>query len=344
MPKRLPSLRAAPPSVLDLQLAIGLGLSLGLFLLCAIASLSWGAADISPATIFDAFLHFDPAVREHLIIRTVRLPRSLVGAAVGAALAVAGGIMQGLTRNPLASPGILGVNAGASLAVVGATLWLGALSPSTAVWFAFAGAGLTATVVYAVASLGSRSMTPLKLTLAGATLAALLSAIVSGMLVLNQRTLEEIRFWLAGSLIGRDFQSVWQGLVYIAVGLAIALTLGKPITVLNLGEDIARSLGQATGRVKGVAVATVALLAGSAVAIAGPIGFVGLVVPNAVRLFIKFDYRWILIYSALFGSSLLLLADLGARTLVPSGELPVGTIVALVGAPFFIYLVRWKVE
>ncbi|MEM6447632.1 MAG: iron ABC transporter permease [Cyanobacteria bacterium J06642_2] len=327
-----------------MPLALGLGLAICALLLCAIANLSWGAARIAPTTIFDAFLHFDPELREHLIIRTVRLPRLLLAAAVGAALAVAGGIMQGLTRNPLASPGILGVNAGASLAVVGATLWLGAVSPAFAVAIAFVGAGLSAVMVYAIASLGGRRISPLKLTLAGATLAALLSALVSGMLVLNQQTLDEIRFWLAGSLVGRDLQTVWQGLVSIAVGLAIALPLGKPITVLNLGEDIARSLGQATGRVKGVAVATVALLAGSAVAIAGPIGFVGLVVPNTVRLFVKVDYRWILAYSALCGSILLLLADLGARMLVPSGELPVGAIVALIGAPLFIYLVRWQVK
>ncbi|MEO1132810.1 MAG: iron ABC transporter permease [Cyanobacteria bacterium J06639_1] len=342
MPQRL-SLSRAPSFRSQARLAVGLGLTAGLLGLCAIASLGWGAVDIAPRTMWDALWNFDPSSREHLIIRTVRLPRFLVGTAVGAALGVAGGIMQGLTRNPLASPGILGINAGASLAIVVATLGLGAVSTSTSVTFAFLGAGLSAMTVYIVASLGGRSVTPLKLTLAGATLAALLSAIVSGLLVLNQRTLDDIRFWLAGSLAGRDLQTVWQGLVGIAVGLAIALLLGKPITVLNLGDDIARSLGQATGRVKAIAVATVALLAGSSVAIAGPIGFVGLVVPNAVRLFVKSDYRWILAFSALFGAIALLLADLGARTLVPSGELPVGTVVALFGAPFFIYLVRWKV-
>ncbi|MEM9451110.1 MAG: iron ABC transporter permease [Cyanobacteria bacterium P01_E01_bin.6] len=322
----------------------GFGIGVCVVFVCAIASLSWGAASISPATTIDALLHFDPTLREHLIIRTVRLPRVLLGAAVGAALAVAGGIMQGLTRNPLASPGILGVNAGASLAVVLTTLWVGGLSPSIAAGVASLGAGISAIAVYTIASLGNRGITPIKLTLAGAMVAALLSAAVSGMLVVNQRTLDDIRFWLAGSLVGQDLQTIVQSLVGIGVGLTFALALGKAITVLSLGDDLARSLGQATGRVKGMALLAAALLAGSAVSVAGPIGFVGLVVPNAVRLFIKVDYRWILAYSALFGASLLLLADMAARMLVPSGELPVGTIVALLGAPFFIYLVRWKVQ
>jgi iron complex transport system permease protein len=327
----------------DLQLVIGLllgGLILGLSLL---ASISWGAADISFQDIYQAFTAFDGSTN-HLIIRTVRLPRSLIAILVGAALAVAGAIMQGLTRNPLADPGILGVNAGAAFTVVVGTFILGSNSLNVYTWFAFAGAAISAITVYALGSIGCGGLTPFNLTIAGAALTAFISSITSGILILSQRTLEEIRFWLAGSVAGRDLNLLWQVLPYISIGLILALALSKQITILSLGEDTAKSLGQSTALIKILAAISIILLAGASVAIAGPIGFVGLIIPHIVRLLVGVDYRWILPYCGIFGAIIVLIADLFGRLVVRPTELPVGLVMPLIGAPFFIYLIKWKMK
>lgn len=314
-----------------------------ILLLCLVASIGYGAAEISFSTIYSALTSFDGSA-DHLIIRTVRLPRSLIAMLVGAALAVAGAVMQGLTRNPLADPGILGLESGAALAVVVAVFLFGASSLSAYAGFAFLGAGVTAVVVYWLGSLGRGGLTPLNLTVAGAALTYLLSSLTSGILILSQRTLDEIRFWLAGSVAGRDFTLFLQVLPYIVIGLVLAFALGRQIATLNLGEDVARGLGQRTAWVKVTAAISVVLLAGSSVAVAGPIGFIGLVVPHIVRFFIGVDYRWILPYAAVLGAILLLVADIAARLVIAPQELPVGVMTAIVGAPFFIYLARSRVK
>ena len=321
------------------------GLLLGLFtlLLCLIASMAYGAVELPFKTIYTALTAFDGS-SAHLIVRTIRLPRTLIAIVVGASLAVAGSIMQGLTYNPLAAPDILGINAGAALAVVVAIFLFNDTSASTYAWFGFLGAGVAALAVYLLGSLGRNGMTPLKLTVAGAALTALLSSLTTGILVLNQRTLEEVRHWLAGSVAGRDLNLFIQVLPYIVVGLVVAIALGKQLTTLALGEDVAIGLGQQTAWVKVVAAISVVLLSGSSVAVAGPIGFIGLVVPHIVRFLVGIDYRWILPYSAIMGAILLLLADISARLIIQPQELPVGVMTALVGAPFFIYLARWKVK
>jgi len=313
-----------------------------ILLLCLIASITLGATDIRLGTIYEAVTAFDNST-EHLIIRTVRLPRSLIALLVGAALAVAGALMQGLTQNPLAEPYILGVTGGAALAVVGAVFLL---ETSSAVypWYGFLGAGIAALTVYFLGSLGRGGLTPLKLTVAGSALAYLFSSLTTAILILNQRTLDEVRFWLAGSVAGRDLGLLLQVLPYMLLGLGLAIALGKQVTALTLGEDVARGLGQRTLWVKiGVAISIV-LLAGSSVAVAGPISFLGLVVPHIARFLVGVDYRWILPYSAVLGAILLLLADVGARLILKPQELPVGVMTALVGAPFFIYLARWQVK
>jgi iron complex transport system permease protein len=307
------------------------------------ASLSLGAADIPQATVWSALTAFNGST-EHLIIRTVRLPRSLIAIAVGAALSVAGALMQGLTRNPLASPDILGVNAGAAFAVVITIFIFGSDSLNLYTWVAFLGAGVASIAVYSVGTLGRGGLTPLNLTLAGAALTALVSSLTAGILIVSQRTLEEIRFWLAGSVAGRDIELFWQALPYLVIGLLIALALGRQITALSLGDDVARGLGQRTGWVKGMAAVSVVLLAGSSVAIAGPIGFVGLIVPHLMRFLVGSDYRWILPYSAVFGAVLLVMADICSRLILRPIELPVGLVMPLLGAPFFVYLSRWKVK
>lgn len=321
----------------------GLMLGLLILLVCLIFSVSLGAAEIPLNQILTAFIQFDGS-REHLIIQTIRLPRSLIALLVGSALAVSGALMQGLTRNPLADPGILGIESGAALAVVATIFVFGTSSLSILTIVAFLGAGVTAMLVYFLSSLGRGGATPLNITVAGAALTALISSLTTAILIVSQRTLEEIRFWLAGSLAGRDINILLQVLPFVATGLVLAFALGRQITTMSLGEDVAKGLGQQTAWVKITTAISVVLLAGSSVSLAGPIGFIGLVVPHMVRFFIKADYRWILPYSAVVGATLLLVADIAARVLLKPQELPVGVMTALVGAPFFVYLAKSKVK
>ncbi len=339
----------APPHRFRLKrssslLLIGLGFGVLLVISCFLVSISLGAADITPSEIWRALFAFDQTSTQHLIIRTVRLPRSVVAVLVGAALAVAGAIMQGLTSNPLASPSILGVNAGAAFAVVLAIFVFRVNSLAIYAWFGLAGGAITAGFVYLFASLGPGGITPLNLTLAGTVFSTLISTLTSGLLILSQQTLEQIRFWLAGSLVGRDADLVWQVLPYLAVGFLIALSLSRHLTPLSLGETVARGLGQNTAWIKGAGAMSVVLLVGGSVAIAGPIGFVGLIVPHLVRFLVGVDYRWILPYAALFGSTILLLADITARWILRPQELPVGLMLPLLGGPFFLYLIRTRIR
>jgi iron complex transport system permease protein len=317
----------------------------GIFLLigCLMLSITFGAADVDLATVWQALTAFDGSTN-HLIITNVRLPRALVALLVGAALAVAGALMQGLTRNPLADPGILGISAGAALAVVLSTFFWGNVSVQVQAWVAFAGGAIAAISVYLLGSVGRSGMTPLKLILAGSVLSYLLFSLMTGTLILSQRTLDEVRFWLAGSVAGRDLNVLLQILPYLLIGLVLAFSMGKQITALTLGEDVAKGLGLKTGWIKAIAALVVVLLAGSAVALAGPIGFIGLVVPHIVRFWVGVDYRWLLPHTAVWGAILLSLADLAARLVIKPQELPVGIMTALVGAPFFIYLARSQVK
>ncbi|BAU40270.1 FecCD family ABC transporter permease [Leptolyngbya sp. O-77] len=322
---------------------LGLGIS-GLFLLgCMMLELTLGAAEIDLSTVWLALTAFDGSTN-HLIITTVRLPRVLIAAVVGAALAVAGALMQGLTRNSLADPGILGISAGATFAVVITTFFLGTTSIQTYTWVAFAGGAIASVAVYTLGSVGRSGITPLKLILSGTVLAYLLSAFTTGTLILSQRTLDEIRFWLAGSVAGRDLGVLLPVLPYLLLGLFLAFGLGKQITALALGDEVAQGLGLQTAWVKAIAAIAVVLLAGGAVALAGQIGFIGLIIPHVVRFWVGLDYRWVLPYAALWGAILLSVADLAARLVIRPQELPVGIMTALIGGTFFIYLTRSKVR
>jgi iron complex transport system permease protein len=323
--------------ILSLVIAILL-LLLGIF-----ANITYGAADIPTSQILTAFTNFDDST-EHIIIRSIRLPRTLIASMVGASLAIAGALMQGLTQNPLAAPGILGINAGAALAVVVMVFGLGISSPALITLVAFLGALLAAIAVYSLGSLGQGGTTPVKLTIAGAALTALLSSITTGVLILSERTLEEVRFWLAGSLAGLNFNLFLTVLPWMIVGLLTAFALSRQMNVLSLGESVATGLGQQTGWIKLATASSVVILAGSAVALAGPIGFVGLVIPHLARGVIGVDYRWVLPCAAVFGANLLVWADLAARWLIRPQELPVGVMTAMLGAPFLLYLVRWRVK
>ena len=287
--------------------------SIVLVLLMLVWSIMLGAADISPETVLSAIFEFDETSFDHLVIQTVRLPRVLAGTIVGASLAVAGAIMQGLTRNPLASPGILGINAGAAFAVVLAVFILGSPPLSTYAIFAMIGATIAAIIVYGLGSMGRGGATPLRLTLAGVILTAFVGSFTTAILIMDQDTLDQIRFWTVGSLAGREWDLLAQTSPYMIVGMIGALLLARQITTISLGEDIATGLGQNTVLVKGLAAIAVVLLAGGAVSLAGPVGFVGLVAPHLVRFLVGVDYRWILPYSAVIGATLVIGGDMVAR-------------------------------
>lgn len=325
-------------------LPVGLLIALAMLIVALAISIALGAADIDVGTVYAALFRYDETSLNHLVIRTVRLPRVLAGVVVGAGLAVAGAIMQGLTANPLASPGILGINAGASFAVVLGVFLSGSSSLIMYGLLAMVGAALAAVIVYGLGSLGHGGATPLKLVLSGAIFAAFTSSFTTAILVLDQNTLDQIRFWTVGSLAGRDMELLAHTAPLIGAGLVGALLLGRQITTISLGEDVARGLGQNVTKVKALAALMVVLMAGGAVALAGPVGFVGLVVPHVVRAIVGADYRWIIPYSAIFGALLVTAADTVGRVALRPQELPLGVVLAVVGAPFFIYLARWKVR
>jgi iron complex transport system permease protein len=248
--------------------------------------------------------------------------------------------MQGATRNPLADPGILGVNAGASLAVVVAIHVFGIGAFSGYVWFALAGAAVVGALVYALGSMGRDGVTPIKLALAGAAVAAFLGSVTTAVLLLDVRTLDEFRFWTVGSIAGRDGAVARQVLPFLVLGAVLALGSARSLNSLSLGDDVARSLGLRISAARGVAALSVVLLCGGATAAAGPIGFVGLTVPHVARVLCGPDYRWVLPYSALLAPVLLLGADIVGRVVAPPAEIQVGVVTAAVGAPFFVALVR----
>ncbi|MEM9036059.1 MAG: iron chelate uptake ABC transporter family permease subunit [Actinomycetota bacterium] len=314
---------------------------LAIALFCTIlASLAVGAKPIPIGSVIDAFLSYDSTNTDHLIVRELRLPRTFIGIIVGTALAVAGAVMQAVTRNPLAGPGLLGVNAGAAFAVVLA-LWAFDLgSIYSLVWFAFIGAGITSVVVYALGSIGRGGATPVRLALAGAALSALLLSLTNAVTLLDRDTLDQFRFWAVGSLAGRDADIAGQLAPFIAVGLSFAFALSRPLNSLALGDDAARGLGVRVGLTRALSGLAIVLLCGAAVAAAGPIGFVGLVVPHAMRAWFGPDQRWLVRACALAGPALLLFCDVIGRVIARPGEIQVGIMTAAIGGPAFVFLVR----
>lgn len=335
---------AAPAARADALRLLGFPLMAALLLLVLLSSTAFGAAEIEAGVLWDSVTDFDVTNTDHLVIRNLRMPRAVTAALVGAALAAAGAIMQGLTRNPLADSGLLGIEAGAALAVMVAVLFLGVHSLSGFALFAFAGAGLAGAAVYAIGSLGRGGPTPIKLTIAGAALATMLGSVTSLLAILHPLGYNQVRFWMAGSVAGREMALIGQAAIYIVAGLVLAILLGRQITTLSLGDDLARGLGLNVIWVKLLAAAATILLAGTSVALAGPIGFVGLVAPHAVRFFTGADYRWVIPYAALLGAIFMVLADVVGRVVMRPMELPVGIMTAAIGGPLFIYLVRAKVK
>ncbi|MGA7203904.1 MAG: iron ABC transporter permease [Specibacter sp.] len=304
-----------------------------------LASLAVGARNVPLPTVLDALFHYDPANGDHAVVMS-RLVRTAAGLVVGVALGLAGTAMQGVARNPLADPGILGINAGASLAVVAGIFFLGAAGVSSFLWFAFAGSAVAAVAVYTVASLGRSGATPVKLALAGAAMAAGMGSLMSAMLVTSQDSLDLFRTWQVGALAGKSWDSVLAVLPFVALGAVILLATGKLLNTLALGDDMARGLGQRPGLGRAISGVGIVLLCGSATALAGPIGFIGLVVPHLLRGLVGPDYRWLLPLSMVAAPAVLLLADVAGRVILLPGEVPAGILAAMIGAPVFIAVVR----
>ncbi|MDD9152923.1 iron chelate uptake ABC transporter family permease subunit [Plantibacter flavus] len=323
-------------------LAVGLLVATVVLIAAAVASLAIGNRAIDPLTVVRALVAYDDANPLHLMVMELRVPRTLLGILVGAALAVCGGLIQAFTRNPLADPGILGVNAGASFAVTFAVGVLGLTTPGTYVPFALAGAFILTVIVYALGSVGASGATPMKLTLAGVALGAACTGFTTAIVLRDEGTLQVMRFWSVGSIGGRTLDQLTWAAPLIVTGLVIGLLCARSLNALTLGDELAQALGARVRSTRVWVVVAVTLLAGTGVAAAGPIAFVGLMIPHVVRWFTGPDQRWVLTYSMVIGPAFLLLADVLGRIVLPSGELRVGIVTALLGAPILIMLVRRK--
>jgi iron complex transport system permease protein len=270
----------------------------------------------------------------------LRTPRTLLAALAGAALGLAGAVMQGVTRNPLADPGILGVNAGAAMAVVIGMAWFGMASLQAFLWTAILGAGAAACFVYAIGSLGRGGATPLRLALAGAATSIAAASLTMAIVLPRTDIVGGVRAWQIGGVGGATYEAIVPALPFLAAGFAISLLSARSLNLLALGEEAAAGLGARVAWVRGGAALGAVLLSGAATAVCGPIGFVGLVAPHVCRLLVGVDHRWLLPFSALTGAVLLIVADVLGRIVARPSELDVGIVTAFVGAPVFIWIVR----
>ncbi|WP_433690262.1 FecCD family ABC transporter permease [Kosakonia cowanii] len=317
--------------------ALGL---LALVIMAAIAHLGLGARYIAPPTVVEALIAFDPHNFDHRVIVSLRLLRLVAALFTGGALGVAGALLQSVIRNPLGEPHILGLNAGAALAVV-ATTALGITVGDAAVsrpLIAATGAAILFSLVMLLCSAGRAGFTPMKVTLCGVALSAFASSITAAILILDEQTLLSMRTWLAGDLAGLSWAQITPAAMAATAGFALAIGLAPALNMLALGDTLARGLGVSLTRIRLLSLLAIALLCGAAVAIAGPVGFVGLVVPHMVRRLAGSDLRVVIPLSALGGAALLLLADIAARTLLSPQELATGVMTALAGAPLFMLL------
>ncbi|MFE2940194.1 FecCD family ABC transporter permease [Streptomyces sp. NPDC059255] len=310
-------------------------------LLAVLLSLAVGARAVPPSAVVDALLSGGRG-DDAEVIRQLRVPRTLIGLMVGAALALAGTALQGITRNPIADPGILGISQGASVGVVLAIALAGVHTLAGYVWFAFAGAGVASVAVYAIASSGRGGATPVKLALGGAAINALLVSVTMGVLTTSAATLDEFRFWQVGALAGRDAQVAGQVWPFLLVGTVLVVAVARGLDALALGEDVAKGLGQNVAAVRILGGVGATVLTGVGVAAAGPIAFIGLAVPHIARALVGTDHRWVLPMAALIGPVMLLVSDVIGRIVFPPGEVPAGVMTALIGVPFLVTLVRRK--
>jgi iron complex transport system permease protein len=306
--------------------------------LAALLSIAVGARDVSAADVWAALGGSTDTASAAAV--SGRIPRTILALLVGAALAVAGAVLQGATRNPLADPQILGINGGAALAVVVGIAFFGLTSGTGYIWTAMIGAAVAAAFVLAIGSLGRGGPTPLKLALAGAVTAVAFSSLLSAILLPRVDVMNVFRFWQVGGVGGATFESIGQALPFLAVGALVCVASASALNTLALGDELAAGLGERVRTARITAVVGAVILCGAATAVAGPIGFVGLIVPHMCRLMVGVDHRWLLPASALTGGVLLTVADVVGRVVARPQEIEVGIVTALIGAPFFIALVR----
>lgn len=324
---------------------VGLGMLVVILAAAGTVSLAVGARALTPAEVWHGLFAAPDADRGlteiRLIVRTVRVPRTVLAVVAGMALGVGGALIQGHTRNPVADTGLLGVNAGASFAVVTVIAVFGFSDPFQYVWFAFLGAGAAGVVVFGLSSLGRGAGNPLTLALAGQGITVFLAAMTTAVALSDQKSLNALRFWNAGSPAGVGFSVIWPVTAFVALGLVLAMTTLPAVNLLNLGDDVARGLGVNIALSRTVGIAAITLLAGAATAATGPITFLGLMVAHMARYLTGPDYRWLVPYAGLLGAVVLLVCDIVGRLVVRPGELDAGVVVALLGAPFFAALV-WR--
>jgi len=315
-----------------------LAVGLVVLALLAVLSVAFGTRIVSFSDVFTALGGDTSGIAQAAVVK--RIPRTVLALMVGAALALSGATMQAVTRNPLADPGILGVSSGAALAVVSGIAFFGMSEPQAYIWVAIGGAALAAAFVYTVGSLGRDGATPLKLALAGAAISATFSSLVSAILLPRVDVLTSFRFWQIGGVGGATWERIGLILPFLLVGAAICFFSARGMNMLALGDDLAAGLGENVLRARLVSAVGAVVLCGAATAIAGPIGFVGLVVPHLCRLLVGTDLRWLLPFSAMTGAALLVAADVVGRVIARPQEIEVGIITAFIGAPFFIWIVR----
>lgn len=304
-------------------------------------SIGMGAKSISASTIWDAIVRYNPSNSQHIIVRTLRIPRVIVALAVGASFAVSGALMQATTRNPMASPSILGINAGAGLGLAIAMVIVPTASFNETVMFSFAGAAIASLFIFGLSFISKAGSSPLRLALVGTAITALFNSFSQALAVYFNIS-QELTFWNAGGISGVRPEQALLILPWTVVGLLLAIIIARSVTVLSLGEEVAVGLGGKTRYIKMIACVAVLILTGSSVAIVGPIGFVGLVVPHAVKFIVGVDYRKVIPFSMFAGALLVLVADIISRLINPPFETPIGAITALIGVPFFIYLATRK--
>lgn len=306
----------------------------------AVLGLGLGSLHIDPATVVSALTDYDPANDAHLVVVQSRLPRIVLGVVVGAALGIAGTLMQSITRNPLADPGILGVNAGAALFVVIAIAYFGVSGVAGYIWFAFAGAALAAVLVYLLGTARGGAAAPVRIALAGTAVSIVIGALGQMVVLSHEAAFNAFRFWTIGSLQGRGFDVILTVLPFLAVGVLVALALIAPLNAIALGDSVAMGLGTRVAGARLGAALAVVLLAGAATAAAGPIGFIGLGAAHIARRFTGNEHRRLLPSALVLGATLLVVADTAGRAIVAPAELQTGVAAALLGGPLFVALVR----
>ncbi|MED3728074.1 iron ABC transporter permease [Priestia filamentosa] len=314
-------------------------LALIILCICVFIGITFGAKNLDFQTVWQATFHYNNQITAQQIIHELRLPRVIGAAVIGAAFAVAGALIQGITRNPLGDTGVLGINGGSMLIVALCFAFLPNLSYPTLMVFSFIGAILSTLLIFAISVASRGGFTPMKLTVAGAVIAALLHSLTTGVAIYYDLS-QDLAFWYAGGVSGVKWSHLFILVPIILVVIGISTCLGKSLSLIAMGDDMAANLGVKTLRVKAIGIVLAVILAGVSVSVAGSIGFIGLVIPHIARKIVGTNYYAIIPMSALLGAILLVIADFGARTVDPPRELAIGIMVAFVGVPFFLYIAR----